>query len=335
MRRRRWLAGAMGASAAWLSGGASLGCATGARAGAGTVGTSASAGEAPSALLARYRERAERLRAGLGPSPATRRFLDEAWRLPARPDRTVIVDGQSRTIDEETYYVGRGGEPLAYTRLLALAEAAGASFRPGSRWLDFGYGAPGQLQMLGRMGLDVVGVDVDRVAAAAYSDPSDIEVAPGRLTLALGRWPVETGVREQVGSGFDCFISKNTLKRGYIRPARETDPSRLIDLGVSPLAFLEHARSILREGALFVIWNLCPAQSLPPAPYIPWADGESPFTEAEWASAGFELAAFDVDDRPQARALARALDYDQPDEEGRAWDIETELSSHYTIAVAR
>lgn len=331
MRRREWLSGAASASVAtWLATGSAwlLGC------GASRAARVASLEPTPSPLLARYRDRAERLHAGLAGSPETRRFLDETWRLAPRATRTVVVAGESHTIDEETYYVGGGGEPLAYTRLVELAEAAGASFAPGSRWLDFGFGAPGQLQMLGRMGLDVVGVDIDPVAAATYVDPSDVEVSPGRLALSFGRWPVEARVLDEVGSGFDCFVSKNTLKRGYIRPAREADPARLIDLGVSPPEFLAHVRRVLRTGGRFVIWNLGPAQSTPPAAYLPWADCESPFTEEEWAAAGFELAAFSVDDAPRARALARALEYDQPDDHGDAWDIEANLTASYTIAVA-
>jgi hypothetical protein len=200
--------------------------------------------------------------------------------------------------------------------------------------LDFGFGAPGQLQMLGRMGLDVVGVDIDPVAAATYRDPSDVEVVPGRLALSFGRWPVDPRVAAEVGEGFDCFISKNTLKRGYIRPAREADPARLIDLGVSPPDFLAHVCRVLHTGARFVIWNLGPAQTTPPAAYLPCADCESPFTEEEWARAGFELVAFSVDDAPHARELARALEYDLPDEDGDAWDIEANLTASYTIAVA-
>ncbi len=323
MRRREWLS-TTASFAGWLA----TGC------GAGLSG-GRTATRAPSPLLARYRERADRLRAALGSSPSTRRFLDEVWHLAPRASRSVVVDGERQTIDEETYYVGGGGEPLAYTRLLELAEGAGASFAPGSRWLDFGFGAPGQLQMLGRMGLDVVGVDIDPVAAATYRDPSDVDVSPGRLELAFGRWPVEPHVRDEVGTGFDCFISKNTLKRGYIRPARDTDPARLIDLGVSPPEFLERARSVMRDGARFVIWNLGPAQTTPPAAYLPWADCESPFTEEEWARAGFELVAYSVDDAPRARDLARALDYDEPDEDGDVWDLEQNLSASYTIAIAR
>ena len=47
--------------------------------------------------------------------------------------------------------------------------------------------------------------------------------APGSVTLAHGYWPKDTPMVERVGGGFDLILSKNTLKKGYVKPERRTD----------------------------------------------------------------------------------------------------------------
>ena len=112
--------------------------------------------------------------------------------------------------------------PLAYVRLLELAEGAGASFVAGSRWLDFGFGAPGQLQMLARMGLDVVGVDIGPVGAATYPGPSDVAVtagsdialkAGGNITLeATGDILIKSGGLIEIKAGAPVTIDGAFVK---------------------------------------------------------------------------------------------------------------------------
>ena len=126
-------------------------------------------------------------------------------------------------------------------------------------------------------------------------------------------------------------ISKNVLKRGYIHPERPADPKKLIDLGVSDEEFLAAMNAALKRGGLMLVYNLFPAQAPSDKPYIPWADGRSPFSRAQWEAAGFEVIAFDVNDDAAIRALARALGWDQPVEGEPGMDLEHDLFALYSL----
>src|SRR5262249_241072 len=96
--------------------------------------------------------------------------------------------------------------------------------------------------------------------------------APGRIAPAMpaggdgplqpvtGQWPADAAtlaaVKAALPDGLDLFLSKNTLKRGYIHPERETDPRRLVHLGVDDAAFVAAVAQALKPGGLFVIYNL-------------------------------------------------------------------------------
>jgi hypothetical protein len=79
------------------------------------------------------------------------------------------------------------------------------------------------------------------------------------------------------------------------------------------VTFVRALHDALKPGGRALIYNLCPAPAPPGKPYIPWADGRSPFTRSTWESAGFEILAFDADDTAAARAMARALGWDEKD----------------------
>jgi SAM-dependent methyltransferase len=150
----------------------------------------------------------------------------------------------------------------------------------------------------------------------------------GKLRLVHGSWPANPQTSAEVGGGYDLVLSKNTLKKGYVRPAQEVDPRMLVDLGVTPPQFLAEVARALKPGGIFAIYNLCPAPKADR--YIPWAYGESPFTREEYEAAGFELLAFDVDDRAQIQELGWALKWD---EQGQ--DVENDLFAWYTVARKR
>jgi hypothetical protein len=114
-----------------------------------------------------------------------------------------------------------------------------------------------------------------------------------------------------VGGEYDIVISKNTLKRGYVRPQRAADPRMLIDVGVEPAEFVRQVHRALRPGGFFVVYNLSGRQAADDKPYIPAADGALPFTRAELEAAGFEAIALDVNDDAFARAMGRALGWDR------------------------
>jgi hypothetical protein len=236
---------------------------------------------------------------------------------------------RSRTLDEEYYYTTRYGTPLAYSRPLDLLARAGLREVAGARVLDFGYGGIGHLRLLAGLGADVTGVDVDPLLPALYAAPGDQgAVGAGRVTLVDGRWPADAAVARAVGGGYDLFIAKNTLKRGYIHPEQPVDERKRIRLGVDDDAYLRALFLIVKPGGRVLVYNLCPAPAPPGKPYIPWADGRSPFTRAAWEAAGFRVLDFDRDDTAAARAMGRALGWDRGEDR---MDLERDLFAWYTL----
>lgn len=302
---------------------------------------------------------AERV-AALVECKGTQAFLAATRALPEIGERTVLYDSKAReavsaeeharlsaeeqarfqptTYDGGFYYTTRYGTPVAYARALdvvgKLTGATAADALSGKRILDFGYGGIGHLRLLASLGCDALGIEVDSLLRVYYGPDDQGTIAsasggaPGRLTLVHGSWPGDPAVRDAVGSGYDLVLSKNVLKKGYVRPAQVVDPRMLVDLGVPPEQFLAEVARVLEPGGIFAIYNLCPAPRADR--YIPWAYGESPFTRAEFAAAGFELLAFDVDDRAQAQELGWALKWD---EQGQ--DVENDLFAWYTVARRR
>lgn len=306
------------------------------------------AAKAPSPVDA-LRSEAERLRP-LYDCKGTLAFLAATKALPEIRQRVVLYDAESRdactpeeharlspeeqarfqpsAFEPDFYYATKYGSPLAYARALdvigKLAGEPGRDVLSGKRVLDFGYGGIGHLRLLASLGCDAVGVDVDPLLHAYYLPEDQGAIAPaaaggkpGRLALVHGSWPGDEAVRRAVGGGFDLVLSKNVLKKGYVRPDQKVDPRMLVDLGVSPEEFLRAAAEALVPGGILAIYNLCPAKRADK--YVPWAYGESPFTREEFAAAGFEVLAFDVDDREQAMELGAALGWDDVDENLFAW----------------
>jgi hypothetical protein len=236
------------------------------------------------------------------------------------------------------------GSPLAYARVVDLLSQSGVTTLEGWKLLDFGYGTIGHLRLLGLMGADAHGVDVEPIFEALYSEPGDTgrlpqtrekpqngggtSMASGTVSIHTGRWPSESGIITRIGSGYDVITSKNTLKAGYIHPAREVDERFLVKLGVSDEVYLQTARDSLKPGGLLVIYNISPAQNPPDKPYLPHADGRSPFTREQFGRAGFEVLAFDVDDQNTIIDYWLALGYD----EGKTREeLRDEIFAWYTI----
>ena len=260
-------------------------------------------------------------------TPLARQFAGAATALPPVRKRVVVFDGKRKLVDEEYYYTTRYGTPLAYARPLELLARAGFGDVAGRHILDFGYGGIGQLLMLASLGADVVGVDVDPLLRAMYA-ARDGAFGRGRVRTVDGRWPAEARVRDAVGGGYDLIIAKNVLKRGYIHPSQPVDPHQTIQLGVDDEAFLRTIFATLAPGGRFLIYNLCPAPAPPGKPYIPWADGRSPFARELYERAGLRVVAFEVDDTAAARAMAHALGWDRGPE---AMDLSRDLFAEYTL----
>lgn len=212
-------------------------------------------------------------------------------------------DGFERNeYDERFYYYTGYGTPLTYARALDVAAAAGIESFEGKRIFDFGYGAIGHLRMLGSLGAETVGVEVQALFQALYSfadDQGEISHeggAPGCVTLVHGNYPGDEDVRTKVGDGFDLIVSKNVLKRGYIHPERSVDERMMIKLGVSDEVFVQELFDALNPGGLVMIYNISPKMATADEPYVPWADGRCPFDRALLEGVGFEVIAYNTED---------------------------------------
>jgi hypothetical protein len=290
------------------------------------------AGDAPS-RVAQLGDEAKAL-APLFKTPLVREFLAAVPKLPSIQPRTVYRDSARthawsarqaeqlpdsvrsrlvpRTLDEKFYYDTRYGSPLAYARALEVLGQNGVKSVRGLNVADFGCGMLGQLRLLAENGATTVGIDVDPLLPALYSEPGDQGVVgAGRVALATGQWPATDEMRRAVGEGLDLFVSKNTLKNGYLHPEKPVDPRMLVHLGVSDSEFVAALARSVKKGGRVLIYNLCPAPAPPDKPYIPWADGRCPFPREMWTAAGFKVVVFDRDDAPAARAMGHALGWDE------------------------
>lgn len=305
----------------------------------------------PTALVT-IRQEAARLEPQVR-SPWVRRFLRATAELPAVAPRVFYrtadrsrwwTEEDARALPEaaraalervevgdEVHYA-RYSTPLAYVRPLEILAAAG--FEPAGRKLvDFGYGNVGQLKLLALLGAEAAGIEVDPLLPLLYSAENGPVRArdgtSGRLRLLHGQFPADASLVRELGGGYDLFLSKNTLKRGYVHPEKPVPERQRIDLGVTDAEYARAVHRLLQPGGFFLIYNLSPAPAPEGKPYIPWADGRSPFPEAALRAAGFEVMAFDRDDSAAARAMGRALGWDAGE---KPMDLERDLFATYTLA---
>ena len=304
----------------------------------------------------------------LAQSELTRHFLAATNSLPPIAPRTAYINESTREyfspaaraalpeprksqlsavqLDEFRYYYTKYGSPLAYLRALEFAADGSSGDIAGKRILDFGYGSIGQLRLLASLGANVTGVDPDSYLAALYADTSDVgSVATARIAgvsrrwgssgsvnLVQGFWPKDQKTIAQVGGRFDLILSKNTLKRGYVKPERKVDDKRqLIDLGVSDQVFLAAIFNALVPGGKLVIYNLYPKPAGPKEKYNPMADGRSPFTREQYQKAGLKVVAFDAEDHVSVRKMGRLLKWDQNPKGETVDDLESNLFALVTI----
>jgi SAM-dependent methyltransferase len=227
-----------------------------------------------------------------------------------------------RDFEPVFYYYTGYGSPLIYARPLDIvAEKAGWTGNDGfkgKRVLDFGYGLIGHLRLLAMRGADVTGIEVEPMLRALYAEPGDVgeiegvDGLKGKLRVLDGRWPAEEKIAAAVkeGGSYDLIISKNTLKRGYIHPAREVDEKFLVKLGVEDEAFVKAMHGALKPGGYAIIYNISPAQNPDDKPYLPHADGQCPFPRAMLEKAGFEVIEFDRVDEAAVLDVWMALGID-------------------------
>lgn len=237
--------------------------------------------------------------------------------------------------DEDLYWNTRYGSPLPYARLLDVMAQYGLRDLAGQRILDYGYGHIGHLRLMASLGAEVVGVDIDSLLVSLYSLPSDQGVVMGArgrvgsITLVNGKWPA--AVARQVADGYDWVISKNTLKRGYVKPDR-TGVRAQVDLSVPEAEYLRAVHRVLKPGGKFLIYNISPAQNPADKPYLAHADGRPPFSRTAYEAAGFSILAYDVRDDDFVRGMGRRLGWDKL---SPPIDLEKGLFGQYTLVEKR
>ena len=240
-----------------------------------------------------------------------------------------------RDLDEQFFYTTRYGTPVAFTRPMEILGRAGVKHVDGLKIVDFGFGSIGQLRAMASLGADATGVEVDALLRVMYAQPGDTgpikrcDVAgkgrDGSVKLVFGQFPAEAATVADVGTGYDAFVSKNTLKRGYIHPEQQVDPRMLVHLRVDDETFVRAVFALLKPGGFALIYNLCPAPAAPDKPYIPWADGRSPFPRELYERVGFAVVAFDLDDTVAAREMGKTLGW------AESMDLEKDLFGTYTL----
>jgi hypothetical protein len=301
----------------------------------------------------------------LATTPLGKRFLRAAESLPSVTPRSAFRDDNTREffsraevdalpeerrkklstieLDEYRYYYTKYGSPLAYVRALDLAATNGVMDVKGAHILDFGYGSIGHLRLLASLGAITTGVDPDSYLDALYSQASDqgkVEPArglrigtSGSVTLAHGRWPKDAVITEKVARGgpYQLILSKNTLKRGYLKPERRANKNQLIDLGVTDEVFLKATHDALAPGGILIIYNLAPKQAAADKPYLPHADARSPFSRDQYVKAGLSVISFDSEDHTFVRQMGSALGWDKNDKGEVNNDLSTNLFALYTV----
>jgi len=240
-----------------------------------------------------------------------------------------------RQLDEQFYYFTRYGTPVAFTRPMEILGRAGVKHVDGLKLLDFGFGSVGQLRAIASLGGNAVGVEVDALLRVMYSEPGDTGTiarcdaagkgADGSVKLIFGQFPAEVATVTEVGAGYDVFVSKNTLKRGYIHPEQQVDPKMLVHLRVDDETYVRAVFDLLKPGGFALIYNLSPAPAPAGEPYKPWADGRSPFARELYERVGFAVIAFDMDDSTAAREMGKALGW------AESMDLEKDLFGTYTL----
>lgn len=213
-----------------------------------------------------------------------------------------------RVVDDEFLY-SRITDPLAYLRVYEVLAKHGVTLEK-KKVLDFGYGNLGQLIMLEPIAAEVHGVEIDALLPVAGQGT--------RVTLHQGYFGKNEELMTALDKvGFEVWLSKNTLKRGYVNP---DEGPRQIDLGAD--ALLRINRQIV-SGGWFFIYNIAGPR---PATYVPMTDGRCPWSKEQLMAAGFDVIAHDADDSKAMRAMAKALE----------WGPEAEtFTATYTLARKR
>jgi SAM-dependent methyltransferase len=233
--------------------------------------------------------------------------------------------------DEKSYYATFYGTPIAYSLVLDIVGQLGYKTLKGLKIIDYGYGAVCTARLSAAAGAQVVGFDVDPMLAKLYNQNQDQGLVndrqvsaqrTGSIALIHKPFPNNASATDAAASS-DLIITKNTLKKGFVRPA---SGKAMIDLGMTAGQYLNGFAKALKPGGHLVIYNL--SQRLDPNNYRPANEGGSPFSQEEFSAAGFKVIYFEQSDNEKVRRFGEALGWGGPQGMG---DLQTNLFAQYTV----
>ena len=182
-----------------------------------------------------------------------------------------------------------GGRAAWYCDLAIVLGACGLKGWQKQRVFELGCGDAEFLSVIHSEGAEGVGVEKATAPATAFEP-----------TLTIHRGALAQFETDALA---DVFVSRNTLKRGFVRPVDGASPR--FSLGSSVLEALTAIADKTREGGLFCIYNVSPTDAA--LAHEAHADGHCPFTRQELAAAGFDVLLHDADATSLTTAVAREL----------------------------
>lgn len=182
-----------------------------------------------------------------------------------------------------------GGRAAWYCDLAVVLQACGLTTWQDLRVFDLGCGDAEFLSVVGDQGADCVGIE--KATAPITDFEQDLTIHRGTLANLDTDTPA------------DVFVSRNTLKRGFVRPIDGT--AARFTLGSTVHAALAAIAEKTRVGGLFCIYNVSPTD--PALAHEAHTDGHCPFSRQELEAAGFEVMLHDADATALTAAVAQQL----------------------------
>ncbi len=125
--------------------------------------------------------------------------------------------------------------------------------------------------------------------------------------MLYGYFPQDAALVKKIGTGVDVFMSKNTLKRGYVHPDAETKAKPRIDLGMRDEDAVRMVFGLLKPGACSSSTTLARLQRRLGNRSYRGAMGAAPSPATRTSTPA--VLAYDVDDSKMGRAVAKTLEW--------------------------
>ena len=229
----------------------------------------------------------------------------------------TLTEAQARELPEEEraqlreLYAGECesgfDHPRVYGRMLDILAGAGVEQVEGMKVLDYGCCDVRNLRALARLGAQVVGVQSNislQSMCEKWDDLGEVEGPEGQQghlkVIRFGCVQPDTA-GETLGAGYDLITLRNVLQ---LPPAEDYfSPETWLNTGLAQnkAEFAEALFGLLEPGGYVL------GYSLGVGPFAV----ESAIERSLWAGAGFEVVAFDRDDRGAALGIGKELVWDR------------------------